>query len=210
MLYLKKKYMKFILGTKENMVQFFDKNGRCTPATMLSAGPVVVAQVKTDKKDGYKAVQVGFVPRSEKRATKAEKGHTKDLGVFRYMKEFSVDETNSLSVGDKIDVSVFEIGDNITVQGISKGKGFQGGVKRYGFKGGPRSHGQKHSEREVGSIGATGPQRVFKGKRMPGRMGADTITVKNLKVLAVDKENNKILVSGAVPGRRGTLIEIVN
>ena len=113
-----------------------------------------------------------------------------------------------MNVGDKIDISVFEEGDNITVSGVSKGKGFQGAVKRHGFHGGRRSHGQKHSEREVGSIGATGPQRVFKGTRMGGRMGSDRVTVKNLKIVAIDKENNKILISGAVPGRRGTVLEI--
>jgi len=199
---------KFILGTKQNMVQFFGEDGRCTPATVLLAGPIVVTQVKTPEKDGYTAVQAGYLPQNEKRVAKAQKGHTKDLGVFRHTKEFRVNDASALSVGDKIDASLFAPGDKIVVSGISKGKGFQGGVKRHGFKGGPRSHGQKHSEREVGSIGATGPQRVFKGTRMPGRMGADRITVKNLEVLAVDKENNKIVVSGAVPGRRGTLVEI--
>ena len=122
------------------------------------------------------------------------------------MREFRTDDEHN--VGDTVDVSIFEVGDSVVVSALSKGKGFQGVVKRHGFAGGPRTHGQKHSEREPGSIGATGPQRVFKGTRMPGRMGGKRITVKNLRVLAVDKDNNQLIISGAVPGRRGTLVEV--
>jgi len=202
--------MKFILGTKQNMVQFFDDEGKCTPATVLSAGPIVVTQIKDVEKDGYKSIQVGYGTKNPKNINKAIKGHVKDAGNFRFLREFRLDEgDSSAAVGDTINAATFEKGDKITVSGISKGKGFQGVVKRHGFAGGPRTHGQKHDERGGGSIGAMGIQRVFKGVKMPGRMGSDRITTKNLKVLAIDEENNTLLVSGAVPGRRGTLIEII-
>lgn len=197
------------------MTQFFDESGRAYPATLVSAGPVTVIQVKTKEKDGYTAVQVGLG--TTKKIGKALKGHfTKDgkeLGAFRHVKEFrpkNKNESASLSVGSLVDAAVFEPGDKIAVSGISKGKGFQGVVKRHGFKGGRRTHGQKHSEREAGSIGGGGRAggRVAKGMRMAGRMGGERVTVQNLKVLAVDKEHNQLLISGAVPGRRGTLIEI--
>lgn len=201
--------MKFILGTKQNMVQYFSDDGKAFPATLLiSAGPVVVTQVRTKEKDGYEAVQVGYG--SIKKLGKALKGHFKDLGSFRHVKEWRIKRANGSIpvVGNIIDVAVFAPGDKVVVSGISKGKGFQGVVKRHGFSGGPRTHGQKHSEREAGSIGGGLRTRVPKGMRMAGRMGGDRITVKNLKILAVDKENNQLLISGAVPGRRGTLIEI--
>ncbi len=192
------------------MVQVWNEEGKCFPATVLSAGPVVVTQIKNSEKDGYVSVQVGFGEKNVRNINKALKGHFKDLGNFRYVKEFRMDEEEAgkLKVGDIIEISSFEEGDIVQISGVSKGKGFQGVVKRHGFHGGPRSHGQKHSEREPGSIGATGPQRVFKGVRMAGRMGSDRVTVKNLKVIGIDKENNKILISGAIPGKRGTLIEI--
>ena len=200
------------------MVQFFDKNGRSIPATFLSVDPVVVTQVKTKEQDGYSALQFGFGKRKEKNINKAQKGHFKAAakvvgennthGNFAFVKEFRLSKEASEKVGDVVDISSFAVGDNVQVTGTSKAKGFQGVVKRHGFHGGPRSHGQKHSEREPGSIGATGPQRVFKGTRMGGRMGGDRVCVKNLTVLGVDIENNKILVSGAVPGRRGTVVEI--
>ncbi len=199
--------MKFILATKENMTQIFDTEGRVTPVTVLSAGPITVTQVKDEAKDGYKALQVGYGKRKEKRTSKALKGHFKDLGPFQYVREFIPQEGNH-NVGDVIDVSVFTPGDEIVVTGISKGKGFQSVIKRHGFKGGPRSHGQKHSEREPGSIGGGLRNKVPKGMRMAGRMGGERISVKNLKVVSVDAENNLLFVSGAVPGRRGTLIEV--
>lgn len=201
--------MKFILGTKENMMQFFREDGTCIPATVLSAGPLVVTQVKSGDKDGYAAVQVGFGTQKKERVAKAQLSKMHEDKPFRVLREFRIDE-GSFNVGDTIDVSVFAEGDTITVSGVSKGKGFQGVVKRHGFKGGRRTHGQKHSEREPGSIGGGGRAggRVAKGMRMAGRMGSDRVTVKNLKVLAVDKDNNQILVSGAVPGKRGTLIEV--
>ena len=189
------------------MTQFFGDDGKVAPATLLVAGPVVVLQTKNKEKDSYVAVQVGFG--KKRNITKALVGHFGELGSFRHVKEFRLDDDASTpNRGDVFDVSVFVPGDVVAVSGVSKGKGFQGVVKRHGFHGGRRTHGQKHSEREPGSIGATGPQRVFKGTRMAGRMGGDRVTVKNLRVLAVDKDSNQLLVSGAVPGRRGSLVEI--
>lgn len=190
--------MKFILGKKVEMTQIFDANGKVVPATLVLAGPINAMQVKTKEKDGYEAVQFGF--EKNKKSKQAKKG-------FRFVKEFRTDD-HQIKIGDAIDVSVFQEGDIVAVSGITKGKGFQGVVKRHGFHGGPRTHGQKHSEREPGSIGATWPQRVLKGKRMAGRMGSDRVTVKNLKIVQVDKDKNQILISGAVPGKRGTLLEI--
>ncbi|MBU1558100.1 50S ribosomal protein L3 [Patescibacteria group bacterium] len=200
--------MKFILGTKEEMTQIFDNEGIVHPVTILNAGPVVVTQIRNEEADGYEAVQIGFGEKKEKNINKPEKGHLKDLGNFRYLREFEID--GDMKVGDKMDASIFEEGEEVIISSISKGKGFQGVVKRHNFAGGPRSHGQKHSERKPGSIGSTGPQRVFKGTRMAGRMGTDRITVKNLKIVQIDKDNNKIYIKGAVPGRRGTLVEIVS
>jgi len=199
--------MKFILGTKEEMTQIFTEDGNAVPVTLLKAGPVVVTQVKSNEKDGYQSVQVGFGAKNPRNMNKALKGHVKDLGNFRHLKEFRI-TPGEMKVGDVFDVSVFEPGDTVHVSGVSKGKGFQGVVKRHGFHGGSRTHGQKHSEREPGSIGATGPQRVFKGTRMGGRMGGDRVTVKSLRIVAVDTDSNTIAVSGAIPGRRGTLLEI--
>lgn len=192
---------KFILAKKEKMTQFFNEDGSVVPVTLISAGPIVAVQIKTKEKDGYDAIQFGF---EEKKKGK------KNKKTFRYLREFSAqgESASGWKIGDIIDVSIFEKGDKITVSGISKSKGFQGVVKRHGFHGGPRTHGQKHSEREPGSIGATGPQRVFKGTKMAGRMGGDRTTIKNLKVIKIDKENNHLLISGAVPGRKGTLLEI--
>lgn len=200
--------MKFILGTKEDMTQIFNEEGRCVPVTVLSVGPCVVVQIKTKESDGYSALQLGFG--EKKKLNKAQSGHMKDLGKFRFLREFRVSDKDiaNIKIGDKIDATVFAEGDNVCVSGISKAKGFQGVVKRWGFHGGPRSHGQKHSEREPGSIGSTGPQRVFRGKKMGGRMGGNQITIKNLKIMKVIPEENKVYISGAIPGRKGTLIEI--
>lgn len=200
--------MKFILGQKQHMTQVWDESGVVSPSTVLFVGPMKVIGVKTEKSDGYQAVVVGFGDRHPKRIAKAQQVAWKDLGSFACVREFRVENPEDFKVGDTIDASVFEEGDVVSVSGISKGKGFQGGVKRHGFAGGPRTHGNKHHERAPGSIGATGPARVFKGTKMAGRMGADRITVKNLKVIKVDKDTSTLLISGAIPGRRGTLIEI--
>lgn len=201
--------MKFILGTKINMTQIFDEKGIVHPVTTLKAGPLTVTAIKTVATDGYNAVQVGFGTRSAKRINKAQKGQTND-GNFMYLREFRTEGEPTQKVGDMVELSTFVAGDMVTVSAISKGKGFQGGVKRHGFKGGPRSHGQKHSEREPGSIGGAGRDggRVAKGKRMAGRMGGDRITTKNLTVVSVSAETGEIFIRGAVPGRRGTLVEI--
>jgi len=196
------------------MSQIFDESGKVIQGTVVSAGPVYVTNVKTGDKDKYEAVQVAYGDRKEKNIAKPQKTiaklNPKEGFGFQYLREFRVKgDKSEIKEGDVIDVSVFEEGDKVVVSGISKAKGFQGVVKRHGFKGGRRSHGQKHSEREPGSIGATGPQRVFKGLRMAGRMGGDRVSVKNLKIAKIDKENNQIFIAGAIPGRKGTLIEIV-
>ncbi len=184
------------------MSQIFDEKGNVVPVTLVLAEPLTVVKIKTKETDGYEAVQVGL-------GIKNIKKPQKKIG-FRHLKEFRIPEgvKISLNPGDKIDVSLFQEGDKVEISGITKGKGFQGVVKRHGFHGGPRTHGQKHSEREAGSIGATAPQRVFKGTRMAGRMGGNRIKVKNLKIIKVDKDKNELWISGAVPGRRGTLLEI--
>jgi large subunit ribosomal protein L3 len=203
--------MKFILGKKVNMTQVFDKNGNVRPATIVGdVAPLVVTQIKSKATDGYDAVQVGFGARKVKNINTAQKGHSKDLGNFSTFKEFPGVAGKTFVVGEKIDVSSFKEGDIVEISAISKGKGFQGVVKRHGFGGGPRSHGQKHSEREPGSIsgGTRNGGRVPKAMRMAGRMGSDRITVKNLTVLHVDAVTNQIFLEGAVPGKRGTLVEI--
>jgi len=211
--------MKFILAKKEGMTRLFGEDGRARAGTILVANPVTVTAVKTKEgKDGYSAVQVGMGVRKTKNISKAVLGHTKGKG-YQAIREFPVAFggsdaiNNAAEVGATIDASTFAVGDIVSVSGLTKGKGFQGGVKRHGFHGGPRSHGQKHSEREPGSIGGSGGRaggRVAKGIRMAGRMGGDRVTVTNLKVLAVDAAAGEIIVSGAVPGRRGTLLEVVS
>ncbi len=202
--------MKFILGTKQNMVQYFTPEGRSLPATLIDAGPAMVVQVKNKETDGYNAVQVGYGEQKLIRISKPKTGHLKGLGNFKHLKEFRLtdEEVKNMKPGDTLLVSGFEKGDTVQITGVSKGKGFQGVVKRHGFHGGPRSHGQKHSEREPGSIGGGLRTRVPKGMRMAGRMGSDVITIKNLQVLEIDQENNKLLIKGAIPGRRGTLIQV--
>ena len=203
--------MKFIIGKKVNMSQVFTEKGEVVPVTVLQAGPVVVTAVKqAAAKDGYNAVQVGYGARKAKNISKAVAGHVKTLGSFELLKEFRTEGESTLKVGDTLDAATFAKGDTVSVTGVSKSKGFQGVVKRHGFHGGPRSHGQKHSEREPGSIsgGTRKGGRVPKGMRMAGRTGGEVITVKNLKIVDIDSANNQILISGAVPGRRGTIVSI--
>ena len=197
--------MKFLLGKKLGMTQIY-KGNDVVPVTLVSSGPNFVTQVKTNEKDGYSAVQVGFGERKEKNIKKPQRGHLKGKNL-RWMKEFRI-ENSELKSGDEIRPEVFSAGEKVTVVAISKGKGFQGVVKRHGFHGGPKSHGQKDRHRAPGSIGASWPQFVIKGMRMAGRMGSDRITVKNLEIVEIDSENNLIAIKGAVPGRRGTLIMI--
>lgn len=203
--------MKFILAKKEGMTRIFGEDGYARAGTILIADPVTVTQIKTkDGKDGYAAVQVGTGTRRTKNISKPVLGHTKDKG-YTAIREFRTE--NTAEVGSTIDASIFAVGDTVQVSGLTKGKGFAGVVKRHGFHGGPRTHGQKHTERAPGSIGGSNGRaggRVAKGMKMAGRMGSDRVTVKNLKVLAVDIAAGEIIVSGAVPGRRGTLLEIVS
>lgn len=203
--------MKFIVGEKTGMTQVFDAEGVCRAATVLKVSPAIVSQVKTVEKDGYNAVQLASGEQKDHRTNKALKGHFgAALATAREFRPRAGGEAaiDGLEKGASVDVSVFTPGDDISVSAVSKGKGFQGVVKRHGFAGGRRSHGQKHSEREPGSIGATGKNRVLKGTRMAGRMGSDTVTVKGLKVLQVNAAENILVVSGAVPGRKGTLVEV--
>jgi large subunit ribosomal protein L3 len=202
--------MKFLLARKERMTQIFTDDGRMTAGTVLSATPMTVTQVKSkEARDGYAALQVGFGARRPKNVSKAVLGHGKGK-AFSVLKEFRTDEAQE--VGAELSVDRFAVGDEVQVAGHSKGRGFAGVVKRYNFKGGRRSHGQKHSERERGSSGG-GPGRaggrVVPGMRMAGRMGGTRTTVKNLKVIAVDAAANQIIISGAVPGARGSLVEII-
>lgn len=200
--------MKFMLGTKGKMTQVFDDKGVVTPATIITVGPLTVTQIKNKETDGYEAVQVGFGTRAAKNVSKAVLGHLKDIAVPRFIRE--IPGASDKQRGDTWDVSVFTPGDVVEVSAVSKGKGFQGVVKRHGFGGGPRSHGQRGFERAPGSIGGGGRAggRVIKGMRMAGRMGGDRVTVKNLRVLQVDTATNTLVLSGAIPGRPGTLVEI--
>ncbi|MEK7509825.1 MAG: 50S ribosomal protein L3 [Patescibacteria group bacterium] len=205
--------MKFMLGVKGRMTQVFDDKGAVSAVTVVTAEPMTVTQVKTTEKDGYQAVQVGSGTRKESRVSKPVRGHLKDIAPVRFIREFRLPgqgTTEAYERGAKIEVSSFAEGDIVAVSAISKGKGFQGVVKRHGFHGGPRSHGQKNKERAPGSIGGGGRAggRVIKGMRMAGRMGGDRITIKNLKVMKVDPATNTLLISGAIPGRPGTLVEI--
>jgi large subunit ribosomal protein L3 len=202
--------MKFLLGEKQKMSQVFQDDGSVVPVTVIKTYPSTVVFVRDLERDGYRAIQLGGGERKEKNISKPVKGHTKKYGVFRVLREFKINEKDSFAEGDVFDVTQFSPGDKLTISSVSKGKGFQGVVKRHNFAGGPRSHGQKHSEREPGSIGATGPQRVFKGTKMAGRMGGNRTTVKNVKVVQVLPEEGKLLVKGAVSGRPGTVVEIKN
>ncbi|MBI5635321.1 MAG: 50S ribosomal protein L3 [Nitrospirae bacterium] len=197
-----------ILGRKLGMTQVFDESGRIYPVTVVEAGPCCVLQIKTKENDGYEAIKVGFGEiKKEKNVNKAMKGMFKKAGIgyYRLLREFPMSD---LKVGEMITVGSFQKGDLISVAGVSKGKGFQGVMKRHHYAGGPASHGST-SYREVGSIGASSfPSRVWKNKGMPGHMGSELITVKNLKIVDVKAEQNLILILGAVPGSKGTYLEI--
>ena len=197
--------MKFILGKKLEMSQIFDEKGNIMPVTLVQAGPCVVLQKKTKENDGYDALQFGFGIRKSKNISKSQIGHYKNLGTFQVLREA---RATAGEVGEKIDASIFQEGDAIKIAGISKAKGFQGVVKRHGFHGAPATHGTKHAHRQPGSIGATWPQRVVKGRRMAGRMGGERIMIEGLKIIKVDPEKHLMAVKGAVPGVNGSLLEI--
>lgn len=201
--------MKGLIGKKVGMTQIFDDSGGAVPVTVIEAGPCYVTQVRSVDRDGYSAIQLGFEEVKDQRLTGGQLGHLKknNLPSLRYLKEFRTEE--DLEEGAKLTVDVFETGDRVDVVGRSKGRGFAGVVKRYGFSGGPRTHGQSDRLRAPGSIGAgSTPGRVYKGKRMPGRMGNDTVTSQNLVVSLVDPEKNIIAVRGSVPGPKGGLVVI--
>lgn len=196
--------MQFILGQKIGMSQMFDKEGQFIPVTLIECGPCYVLQQKTKEKDGYSATQVGFLKiEKQKKVKKSQKGKE-----YKYIKENRLKQDSQEKVDDKIDLSVFKEGDPVKISGISKGKGFQGAVKMWNFKGKFASHGVKHEHRTIGSVGSRWPQRVVPGKKMPGRMGGERTSIKNLKIVKIDKDNNLLVVRGAVPGRKGTLLEI--
>ena len=201
---------KAILATKVGMTQIFNENGALVPVTVLQAGPCVVTQVKTAENDGYKAVQVGFVDKRDKLVSKPQKGHFDKAGVSykRYVREFKFENAEEYSVKDEIKADIFAQGDKIDATAISKGKGFQGAIKRHGQSRGPMAHGSKY-HRHAGSNGAcSDPSKVFKGKHMPGHMGHVQVTVQNLEIVRVDTENNLLLVKGAVPGPKKSLVTI--
>ena len=196
-----------IIGKKLGMSQAFREDGMLAVVTAIEAGPCTVTRIKTAEKDGYNAVQLGFG--EAKRLNSSQRGHLKELGHFKYLREFRLDDIKEIEEGQKMDVSFFKSGDLVDITGLSKGKGFAGVVKRYGFAGGPKTHGQSDRHRARGSIGASAsPGRVFKGLRMAGQMGNKRVTMRNLEVFQADPERNLLLVRGAVPGARNGLLLI--
>ena len=197
-----------IIGKKIGTTQVFRDNGMADCVTAIEAGPCTVAQIKTTDSDGYEAVQLGYEP--VRRATKPEQGHLDPAGkLVRYLREFGADDMSELEVGQELDVGIFEPGDRVDATGLSKGRGFAGGVKRHHFKGGPKTHGQSDRHRAPGSIGAgSTPGRVLKGLKMAGHMGNARVTVRNLEVVSIDPERNLLMLRGAVPGARNSLLMI--
>jgi large subunit ribosomal protein L3 len=196
-----------IIGRKLGTTQFFGEKGNAEAATIIEAGPCTVVQLKTTENDGYIAAKLGFGV--AKKLNSVLKGQSNGLGDFKYLREFRLETADGVKVGDKLDVSLFKPGDKVTVTGISKGRGFAGGVKRYHFHGGPKTHGQSDRNRAPGSIGfTTTPGRVYKGTRMAGHMGDDRVTVRNMEVLKADVERNILLVKGPVPGAKNGLLLI--
>ena len=201
---------KGILGKKIGMTQIFEENGNVIPVTAIQAGPCVVIQKKTKENDGYSAIQLGYGEAKQKQVTKPEKGHflKVNLTLKKYLKEFRLENSEDYSVGDEIKADIFNAGEKIDISGISKGKGFQGVIKRHNAHRGPMEHGSMY-HRRPGSMGATTtPGRVFKGKKLPGHMGNEKVTIQNLTVVNIDAEKNILLVKGAVPGQKGGLLYI--
>ena len=201
--------MKSILGKKLGMTQVFDETGNVVPVTVIEAGPVVVTQIKTKETDGYNAVQVGYLERKEKHSNQPMKGHFSKAGVElkKHLREILVESTEEYSLGQEIKVDIFAEGEVVDVTGTTKGKGFQGVIKRHGQSRGPMGHGS-HYHRRPGSMGTMRPMRVFKGKKLAGHMGTLTVTIQNLEIVAVDVENNVILISGNIPGPKKGLVLI--
>lgn len=203
---------KGIIGKKLGMTQFFTENGALVPVTVVEAGPCVVVQKKTTETDGYNAVQLGFGEKRERLFNKPLKGHFDKANVkpLRYLKEVRVEENDklgALNVGDEVKADIFADGEKVDVTGVSKGKGYQGPIKRWGFKRGPMSHGS-HYHRGIGSLGSVDAARVFKGRKMHGRTGGDRRTVQNLEVIKVDLERNLLLIRGAIPGLKGSMVMV--
>ena len=201
---------KAIIGKKVGMTQIFNADGKVIPCTVIEAGPCVVTQLKTEEKDGYNAVQFGFEDVKEARLNKPQKGHLKKAGdsLKKYLKEFRFEDCTPFQLGDVVKADMFVTGDYVDVTGTSKGKGFAGVIKRHGFAGGPGGHGA-HFHRAPGSVGQCAyPSRVFKGVRLPGHMGCDTVTTKNLEVIRVDEEANLIMLKGAVPGGKNGVVRV--
>ncbi len=199
---------KGILGKKIGMTQIFDETGRVIPVTVIQAGPCTVIQKKSTDNDGYNALQIGFVPLKKNKATKPLQGHFDKAGVtpFRYLKELRLKNVQEYKIGQEIKADLFNSGEKVDITGISKGKGFAGSIKRHGFSRGPMKHGSKY-HRGSGSLAAKGVARVFKGRRLPGHMGAEKVTTMGLEVIKNDPERNLLLVKGSVPGpRRGLLL----
>ncbi|MBD3232374.1 MAG: 50S ribosomal protein L3 [candidate division Zixibacteria bacterium] len=203
--------VKFILGRKLGMGSVYDVDGNVIPVTYIEAGPCYVTQIKDTDKDGYNSVQIAFGSKRKKHINKPLFGHLKKAGIesAKHLKEVRVNDTADIELGQEVKVDIFSTGDMVNITGTSKGLGFQGTVRRHGFAGGPKTHGQSDRLRAPGSIGqSSDPSRVFKGIRMPGRMGNDTVTTKNLKVVAIDEENNCLVVKGAVPGKRNSFVKV--
>lgn len=203
---------KAIIGKKVGMTQVFDEDGNVIPVTVIQAGPCNVVQKKTVENDGYSALQVGFMDIKDKKVNNPMKGHFDKANVpyKRYLREFRLEDSENYNVGDEIKVNIFEKDENVDVTGISKGKGFQGVIKRHGSHRGPTTHGS-HYHRRVGSMGGSAsPSKVFKGKKLPGHMGVNKVTVQNLRIVNIDEENNLLLIKGAVPGPKGGVLMIRN
>ena len=202
--------MKTLIGKKVGMTQIFDEKGKVIPVTVIEAGPCLVAQVKSVETDGYNAIQLGYGDVKESKLNKPEKGHFSKakLALKKHLREFRMNSVDGVNVGDEIKVDTFQVGDKIDVQGISKGKGFQGVIKRHGQSRGPMGHGSMY-HRRPGSMGSTStPGRVFKGKKLPGHMGVQKITIQNLEIIKVDMDKNVLLVKGSVPGPKGAILKI--
>lgn len=211
---------KFILGKKIRVSQFFQEDGRAIPVSIIETGPCYVTQIKNAEKDSYSAIQIGFGQKKEKNIKKPQRGQLEKIKKINndfnslnlsYLREVRVspDEIEKWTLGQEIKVDIFQESEKVKIRGISKGKGFQGWVKRYHFAGGPATHGNKHSGRQRGSIGSSFPERVLKGTKMAGRMGGKRVSIKNLKIIKIIPEENIIAIKGAIPGRRGTLVEII-
>jgi len=199
-----------ILGEKIGMTKVFTEKGESIPVTVIMAGPCRVIQKKNIEKDGYNAIQLGFKNIKKNKVLKPIVGHYKKSKIepLKYLREFKINDSEKYTLGQEVKVDIFKQGEKVNIIGISKGKGFAGGIKRHNFSGGPKTHGQKEYFRSVGSVGATDAARVFKGKKLPGHMGTDRVNIKNIEIVKVDSERNLILVKGSVPGAKGEMLII--